>query len=497
MKKIKRFTLIVSASIFALSLFACQPTAEVSSQPSSSESSSSAPVEEMEEINYYDDEGKYDAIIDDTEYAWSDSEGLQNGEFSDGTTSKPYASFTQASVENGEVTARYSNAETAPSVSYVSGTELANDVTLDSIIKRGECGSHDDAMSYDIASNNYAVIKNTDKKKSCKISIKPQCTQEEFLEADYIKFYVCLYNPPVDSSQSRNTVTMYFKNTNVLRLFRCTWYEIKIPLEIWRSCSGGFSYHNKEALYSSLMGETVQGDNANLKGVFLQLTALYADGDARNEYTLYVSSPTLGVENVDETLGRDLSNLTETALYNGKELPCNSYMYWGNTSVVRRKNEENIPVSMLEFSSNYNGGNVVVIPQKRYSQVEKYDYVYITMYIETENPNAIEIGVNGYYNVNYKTLSSYESWVDNYKTLVSPNKWITVKFPVRALAPLYARMQTNRWFTVADDSRNFQQEGVGLFYVNGNTETFEKDETGKKYPFKLYLSRVFLVKEDT
>ena len=84
----------------------------------------------------------------------------------------------------------------------------------------------------------------------------------------------------------------------------------------------------------------------------------------------------------------------------------------------------------------------------------------------------------------------------NYNVLVSATKWITLKFPVQAVAPLYARMQANKIFTIAESSQTFLFEGVALFYVNGNY-ILQEDAAAKteKYGFNLYLSRVFLGRE--
>lgn len=490
MKITSKITTLILSCLFAFSLFACEQTATVEPpvEPTA------PPAEETEGINFYDDGGKYDAVIDKAEYAWSDSEGLLDGAFSDGETAKTYAAVSQTALDNGSISGAYYSTTETPSISYLSGTELLSDPNVDESIRNASKGSHDSDQVMDgLAEQNFIKIVN-EKRKTLQLTVKPQCALQEFLEADYMAFKIAVYNESTGENAA-NTETVYFKNRPIMRLFRCTWYEVKIPLDIWRDVGDKSAYADKAALFGSLNDESVGGDMS--KGLCLQISALKSDGNAANNYTAYISDFTLGVENVEESLGRNLANLSETAVFNDKTCTTNTFIYWGETEKVRRADESDVSRSIIKYAMpDYDGGNIAVIPQKKLAQIQKYDYIYVTMYIETNNPFPLEVGINGSYHVTDKKANTLIKGIPNNAVLVSANKWITYKIPIKGVVEkFYARLKVNRVYTATNIPYIYYQNAMPLFYINGeyiNTE--DPDVKTETYGFNVYISRIFLVK---
>lgn len=491
MRKAKKITTLIFSFVFAFSLFACGKKGQIESPVESS----TPPVEETGKNECYDDGGKYDAIIDKAEYNWSDSDGLLDGAFSDGETVKTYATISQTALDSGAIAGAYYSTTEKPNVTYLRGADLLVDGNVDESIRSASKGSHDDdSIMEGIAESNFVKIVN-EKKKTLQLTVKPQCSLQEFEEADYMAFKIAIHNESTGENAA-NTETVYFKNRPIMRLFRCTWYEVKIPLDIWRDVGDKSAYADKAALFGSLSGETVGGDMS--KGLCLQISAPKSDGSSANNYTAYISDFTLGVEKVEGNLGRNLANLSQTAVFNDKTCTTNTFIYWGATEKVRRMDECDVSRSIIQYSMpDYDGGNIAVIPQKKLTQIQKYDYIYVTMYIETDNPFPFEIGINGSYHVTDKKANTLIKGISNNAVLVSANKWITYKIPIKGVVEkFYARLKANRVYTATNIPYVYYQNSMPLFYINGeyiNTQ----DATAKTqtYGFNLYISRIFLVKE--
>ncbi len=492
MKTISKITTLILSCLFALSLFACEQTA--TTEPPV-EPAGPPPEEETEEIKFYDDKGAYDAIIDKTQYNWSDSENLRNGVFSDGETVKNYATFSQVVLDDGSVSGAYYSTTETPSITYITGADLITDSSVDASIRSGLKGAHDgDKVMAGIAENNFIKIVN-EKKKTLRLTVKPQCTLQEFEEADYMAFKIAIYNESTGENAA-NTETVYFKNRPIMRLFRCTWYEVKIPLDMWRDVGDQSVYADKAALFGSLNGEVVSGDRN--KGLCLQISAPKADGSTANNYTAYISDFTLGVEKIETSLGRNIANLSETAVFNDKTCTTNTFIYWGETEKVRRTDESDVSRSIIKYSMpDHDGGNIAVIPQKKLAQIQQYDYIYVTMYIETENPFPFEVGINGSYHVTDKKANTLIKGMSNNAVLVSANKWITYKIPIKGVVEkFYARLKANRVYTATNIPYVYYQNSMPLFYINGEyIHTQDADAKTQTYGFDLYISRIFLVKE--
>ncbi len=501
MKKIKKTICFLLASVFAISLTACTlPTPPSSGSSSSTANSSSVEISSsenssIEENTPYDDNGEYDAVIDKAVYEWDDSEGVADGVFADGATSKPYATFTQAYVDGGKVAETMTTEETQLSeITYVTGADLVNDPYVDNSIKAGVKGSHDDdTVLQGLSEQNYLKIVSK-KKKYTYLTIKPDCTVEEFVEADYIRFAVCMYNTATGTNSS-NKLTLNFKNIGLMQLYRCTWYEVKIPLDCWQNANDRSEYASKADLYNSLMD--VENAKDKTQGIFLRMTSSAKDGQDAASYTAYISDMTLGVESVNKDLGRNFTDLTETKTFHDKEYLVNTNIWWGTTEKVRRLDESGVNKNMVKYSfPKYDGGDFSVMPKKKLAQVMQYDYLYITMFIETDNPNPIEIGVNGKYDVNPKAVSRiYKTLNTQNQILVSANKWITYKIPIQEIMPYYyAGLTTNRIYTAANVSYTYEYNVLPLFYINGDFATYT-DPNDQTYGFNLYVSKIFLVKE--
>lgn len=117
------------------------------------------------------------------------------------------------------------------------------------------------------------------------------------------------------------------------------------------------------------------------------------------------------------------------------------------------------------------------------------------MFIETENPNAFEVGINGKWDVKPKSASRiYSALPTQNQIFVSANKWITYKIPVQTVMPAYyAGLTLNRQYTVAGSSYTYEHDSLPLFYINGDFET-RSDSQDKTYGFNLYVSRILLTK---
>ncbi len=493
MKKITKITTWILSAICSLSLFACTQTS--TSEPPSA--SNPAPEEPTDEVGFYDDGGKYDAIIDSAEYSWSDSDGLCDGVFSDGAVEKDYATFSSETLGDGSVVAYYSKISDVPQTSVLSGAQLLSDISVDESIRLGLKGSYEgDNVMQGLATDTFLKIENTGYK-TLRLNLKPKCTAGEFEQADFLSFKLCIYNESTNENES-NTVTVYFKNRPLLRVFRCGWYEVKVPLAFWLDTGDKAVYSDKEALYRSLNDEAVSGDRS--KGLCLQIVAPKSNGSSANDYVAYISNVKLGVDEIDETLGRDFANLTQTREFtmNKKVCSTNTWVYWSDTEIVRRADECDVSRQLVKYAMPQDDGmNVAVVPAKSLRQIQKYDYLYITMYIETENPFPLQVGINGRYNVTSKSVEPLLSGMDQRGVLVSANKWITYKIPIRGyLEKFYGRLQVNRVYTDANLPRVYYQNAMPLFFVNGEFANKEEAETKTEtYGMNVYVSRIFLVKE--
>ena len=489
MKKCKKTICFLLAGLFAFALTACVPTEPVAEPPEE-------PTEQPTEPTVYDDKGAYDAIVDKVPYEWDDGEGVLDGAFSDGATVKPYATFSQAYVDGGNIAEVNAASGAEPlGIRYLTGEELIYDAYVDTNIRAGSKGSHDDDTTLTGLEEKTYIEVQSEGKKTVYLSMKPDCTLEAFEEADYISFAMCMDNASTGSNSS-NTVAVSFKGIGLMTLYRCTWYEIKVPLDCWRNTNDKSVYDTKEALYNSLTGAESETDES--EGVFFKLVSSAADGTDAADYTVYISDMSLGVEEIDEGLGRELTVLTETASFHEKELLTNTHIYWGTTEKVRRLDEGGVNKNMVKYIfSNYDGGNFAVVPKKKLAQIVKYDYICVTMYIETENPSPIEVGINGKWDVKPKSASRiYKTLNTQNQIYVSANKWITYKIPIEDIMPVYyAGLTLNRLYTATGVSYDYEYNSLPLFYINGDFAT-RNDPEDKTYGFNLYVSRIFLTKND-
>lgn len=476
MKKFRKITTVILSFLLALPLFACEETGTTEPPVGPTTPPAEEPTGEVE---FFDDGGKYDAIIDKAEYSWSDSDGLLDGAFSDGATKKTYATFSSLSIGDGSVVGVYKSTTISPQMSVLSGGDLLNDNTVNQDIRNGVKGSDDsDKVMDGLEESNFLKIQ-SEGEKFVELNIKPQCTLQEFCEADFMSFKICFYNEEGKAGTTDITEGIYFNDRQLLRMFRCTWYEIKIPLSLYFD-----GYEDKAALYDSLMGDaalSVVGRNAT------------------NEFVTYISDIKLGVDEIDETLGRNLTSLTQTATFLEKSTcTTNTWVYWATTEKVRRLDESDRERQLIKYSYENNDGlNIAVIPTKKLEQIQQYDYVYVTMYIETENPFPIEVGINGSYQNSAKKANVVIKGMSQNSVLVSANKWITYKIPVKGyLEKFYGRLQLNRVYTAANIPYVYYQNAMPLFFVNGEyINGVDAEAKTEVYGMNVYVSRIFLVKE--
>ncbi len=375
---------------------------------------------------------------------FSDSE--KNGTFSDGRTEVLYA--TQSSIDNDTMTKVGLTASlnsTAEDVdAYYNTTEYVQDTYQ---------------IEAPYAENQgYIVLENKKETNTTMyLSVKPTCTKQEFLEADYIDFYM-YYDVKQNANFDPNEITLSFES---VKLFYCderSWVNVKIPLDIYLSAqssemasfttsSGSIGVKSREDFYEFLQsGKPFLKTVVNLRHLASQDTKYKI---FFTDFKLKVEKPDLGTL---PKLGNNFTKLTETQTIPNKFDKALKNIYpryaaplYESSSVVSYEDYEGVvkidlPISKKTGSVNtlLNSLYIHVNPVKTYKQIKQYDVLAVTLRIDSQNPNAyvVKTSVPSQVGITTKTLATF-----------SANTMITFEIPIEDVLAIYSGLKNSYIYT--------------------------------------------------
>ena len=433
----------------------------------------------------YNDNGKYD----EESYAYRNSRWADDtedfneyelaGTFSNGQSQILYA--TQTTIDDNTKTK--------------AGLSTSFNSTTDQIDAYYTTQLNLNVQEYAPSSNGYVVLENkTVNNQTAYLSITPECSKQEFLQADYLEFYAFYDLGRYSGIIDPNEMTLYASNFRIFFTDENTWVKVKIPLDVYKgaqsdemsSYNNGQGVQSREDFYDYLCsGKTLLKTKVNLRNV---------SGDD-TKYKIYFSDLKLKVEQpnlASPKLGNRFTRLEETEIDDGigKETLKNIYPrysapLYASSSVVEYDGLDGIVKMDLKVSKNKNNKNtllnclyVQVNPTKTYKQIAKYDALAITMRIDTQNPNSY---------LAITSVPSQSGSVDKTIARFQANKWITFEIPVEDILCMYSGLENAYVYTSPSNGYIWSNDGIQpLFYL-----TYEVIENGNiKKASSLYSSRI-------
>ncbi|MBQ9782815.1 MAG: hypothetical protein IJW26_06530, partial [Clostridia bacterium] len=329
------------------------------------------------------------------------------------------------------------------------------------------------------------------------LSLKPSCTKEEFLEADYLEFYMYLHaknNQNNDGSEV--TLSMFAGN---VRIFNCdanAWVYVKVPLDIYKysrsatitSYNNGAGVNSREEFYEYLSaGQPFLYTNATLKHL--------ATEDMT--YKMYFSDLKMKVETPDDghtRLRNNFAKLNEEQLlpdkqvkvlknifprYYSNALNINDYVNYDGVDVVKMS----IGLNKWQSTNVNTLTNIMYVqvnPSKSLKQIAQYDALAVTMRVDTQNPNPLVAMLD------YPT--KYATDKNNVLARFSANKWITFEIPVELLIAMYPYMENTCVYEIPGNTYTWLNQVQELFYI-----TYEYNGDGSlKYARDVYQAKTKL-----
>ncbi len=436
---------------------------------------------------YYDDNGVYDEsayayrnqLSDDT-LIFSESE--KAGTFPDGRTEvllTTKESIEDESMTKGGIDTTFTSTINEVDVYYKTTEQLKSATSIEAPYE---------------GNNGYLVLESKKvSNRNAYLSLKPNCTKEEFLEADYLEFYT-YFDTKSNRENQPSSMTLFFVDGNS-QLFSNdlgSWVYVKIPLDAYQAArsnsvanfkpsSGGTGVKSREDFYEYLC--------AGNPLLWVRATFLI-DTKEDEVFKMYFTDLKLKVATPDEghsKLRNNFTKLNETQYLTqkGKKVLKNVFpryvdalnesdyvMYEGVDAVKMDIELETINKSSVNTLLNIM--YVQVNPSKTYKQIKQYDALAVTMRIDTQNPNPYlaMVTVPTVYATETKTLARF-----------SANKWVTFEIPIEYILRMYAYLEGTQIYETPGTAyiwSNYVQE---LFYLTYEVREF--DATTQNYKVSL------------
>lgn len=471
----------------------------------------------------YDDQGLYDEdayafrnkLSDDTLIL---TENEKKGVFGDGVTSEVLFVNPTDINDNSKVkvslNGKYEESSNVVDAYYITSEELKTQKG----IKTPFLGKDQNGDSIYLENDGYlvmdtkttATLSSSNKYRYLYLSMKPSCTKEEFLQGDYLEFYM-YFDAVSNGNNDGSEIRMYFGGNLTHYNDNGGWVYVKIPLNVYKSPKSSDMYNfitskgtkgvkTKEDFYEYLCSEkTFLYFRTELKHLATQDTP----------YKVYFTDMKLKVDTPDEGVDRLRNNFTKLTVT--KTLP--------ELNKVVLKNIFPRYINGLTTSNvvTYDGFEVIKMPIgnnsvlnylvyihvnscKTYKQLEQYDCLAVTMRIESENPYAYlaKVTLPGDQGASKKTLAKF-----------SANKWITFEIPIEYILKMVSHMENNNVYDLTGTYYTWSNPSQELFYItyeriiNGNLvyaeDLYNSNRTSewKQYPMTIYLKSLKLIKKET
>ncbi len=274
----------------------------------------------------------------------------------------------------------------------------------------------------------YAYVRNVNKYTYVNVRVKPQCSKEDFLLADYIEMQVFC----------NKEVRVSYGNMHLATVKKFTWTTIRYSTEIWRASKHSnqvySSVTSKSDFYdmlsrdgSSLAGkpgvtEEAAKTDAN-NGKMLMITGYGSEGAEANDYSFYIADVKIGIEETNVKAGRNFADVSE----DGISLPYGSVkevLFRGVDAVEITTDDKNVQREL----------KVLVKPEKRFDQLKYYDSVVVRMLVQTEGDTA---DIYAYVPNNVSYLE------DQLKIKTVPvNVWVNVEIHIDFVKSMYPGIYT-------------------------------------------------------
>ncbi len=419
------------------------------------------------------------------------------GTFSDGRTE--VLLVTPEDINNDEkvrvgLTADFNNDKSVVDAYYKTAAELRNEFYIEP--------PYEDNNGYLVMDSK--VPKNTTHQYMY-LSLIPSCTKQEFVEADFLEFYMYFC---VKSNQNNDgsAINLYTSGSSQFACDNNAWVKVRISLDYFLAPRSDEMYNFVTS--SSTKGVKSRADLyeflcAGYSFMYFKATLKHLDA-ADMTYKVFFSEPKLKVATPDEGLSRLKNNFTklnETQVLPelNKTVLKNVFPRYINglspSAVVAYDGVEVIKMDINSSTLN-NITYMQVNPSKSLKQVEQYDALAVTMMIESENPYpyVVKVGVPTQYSTSTKHLARF-----------SANKWVTFEIPMEYLKVMLPYMENNVVFDLAGTGYVWTNSPQELFYI---TYEYIKDgqvklakdlystvSNWKQYPMTIYLKSLKLIKK--
>lgn len=301
-----------------------------------------------------------DPDLDYTAYDFDDTEGLATT-FGDGSTETLYVDTSDPSQADN-----FGVSGGSCEIGYLNKSEEEN---------RG------DGPYVPEGCGGYATIHNVNKRTYVNVRVRPQCSKEDFLLADYIEI----------TAYCDKEVRVCYGNNHLGTVKKFTWTTIRYSTEIWRASQHSdtvyTSVKSKSDFYdmlsrdgSELIKDGVTEEaakSASTNGKMLMISSSGADGADVNDYTFYIADVKIGIEETNTKAGREFAYVSEDSI----RLP------YGSVKEVVFRNVDAVELT-TDDKNVQRELKVLLKPEKRFDQLQYYDSVVVRILVKTEGDTA-------------------------------------------------------------------------------------------------------------
>ena len=313
----------------------------------------------------------------------------------EGTDEKTYAKLDATTVVGYKA---YSNVGV-----YVDADAVAADSTLPAI-PAGENGY----AKLTATTNAWGVVE---------LHVTPTATYEQFVAADYIEFK---YFAPGEGDRR-----IFMHNALITTVTAGDWATVRIPMTTF-SAIGGYLFKSIREWYDALLGDKA----------LVNLWELGKEVDA----TIYVTELRLGKEERNTELGDKYTVLnTENVTVND-----------GTVTATTFDGKE-----VIKIESTNTWVNIYIKPGKTIGEIQAYDKIVVTMYIEGDVPVEL-YAQDKIYTGNDNRFYFYgnENGADNHFAYAT-GQWVQVEIPVSHAMQLYSQWASGTNATMIDRGMAF------------------------------------------
>ncbi len=330
------------------------------------------------------------------------------------------------------------------------------------------------------------------------LSLKPSCTKEEFIEADYLEFYMYL-DTKSNAKNQPSEMTLYMAGSSLFATDLGAWVKVVLPLDVYLAprssnmanfivpSTGKKGVKSKADFYEYL--------SAGMPFMRVK-TTFRIDDESDKVYKVYFSDLNLKVETPNgdgSRLNNNFTRLNQTQYLSQRKVNVlknvfpryvsalyeDDFIIYNDANVVKM----DIPLDKYSTTSINTLCNVMYVqvnPLKTFKQISEYDVLAVTLRIESQNPHpyVAMVGVPTQYSTETKELAKF-----------SANKWVTFEIPVTDVLKMYAYLKNTCIYETPGTNYIWSNHVQELFYIT--YEVNEKDYGVKNDKPLIYAKDVY------